>query len=147
MGPRGKKCGAPMFEPEVFGKQCTVLKKVLVTLLGLFGTAAVIQRLGNCALLPPLVTPLLLPLYSYSLHANVCMHYCFFRCYSAIVFLSSHRFECSKRKLTAMTFNDFIGCAKCLIKTWTSSSPGTALQEICAFRKSLLPCFILQKKH
>jgi len=28
--------GAPMFEPEVFRKQCTVLKKVLVTLVGLF---------------------------------------------------------------------------------------------------------------
>jgi len=31
------KFGAPMFEPEVFGSKCTVLRKVLVTLLGLFG--------------------------------------------------------------------------------------------------------------
>jgi len=32
------KFGTHMFEPEVFGSKCTVLTKVLVTLLGLFGT-------------------------------------------------------------------------------------------------------------
>jgi len=31
--------------------KCTVLKKVLVTLLGLFGAPIVIRRQGNCALL------------------------------------------------------------------------------------------------
>ena len=29
--------GAPIFEPNVFRSKCTILKKVLVTLLGLFG--------------------------------------------------------------------------------------------------------------
>jgi len=32
------KFDAPMFEPEVFRSKCTVLKKVVVTLLRLFGT-------------------------------------------------------------------------------------------------------------
>jgi len=36
LGSRNKLV-APMFETEVFGSKCTVLKKVLVTLLGLFG--------------------------------------------------------------------------------------------------------------
>jgi len=45
--------GAPMFEP--FRSKCTVLKKVLVTLLRLFGGLIVIRCPGNCA---PLVTPL-----------------------------------------------------------------------------------------
>jgi len=36
-----------------FGSKCTVLKTVLVTLLGLFGALAVIRRPGNCALLAP----------------------------------------------------------------------------------------------
>ena len=40
-----------------FGNKCTVLTKVLVALLGLFGHPAMIRRPGNCA---PLVTPLLL---------------------------------------------------------------------------------------
>jgi len=31
-----------------FGSKCTVLKKVLVTLLRLFGAPAVIHRPGNC---------------------------------------------------------------------------------------------------
>jgi len=53
-----RKFGAPMFEPEVFGSKSTVLKKVLATLLGLFGAPAVIWHPGNCAPLPPLVTPL-----------------------------------------------------------------------------------------
>jgi len=52
------KFGAPMFEPEVFRKQMHVLKKVLVTLLGLFGAPMVIQRPGNCAPFVPFVTPL-----------------------------------------------------------------------------------------
>jgi len=55
-----------------FGSQCTVLKKVLVTLLGFlgvpssyspppqwFGAPIMIQRRGNCAPLAPLVTLLL----------------------------------------------------------------------------------------
>ena len=36
-----------------FGSKCAVLKKVLITLLGLSGPSAVIWRPGNCALLPP----------------------------------------------------------------------------------------------
>jgi len=59
-----------MFEPQVFGSKCTVLKKVLATLLRLFGTPAVIRRPwqwlgapivirrpGNCAPLALFVTP------------------------------------------------------------------------------------------
>jgi len=41
-----------MFETEVFESKCTVLKKVLVTLLGLFGAR------GIAPPLPPLVAPL-----------------------------------------------------------------------------------------
>jgi len=60
-----------MFEPEIFLKQCTVLKKVLVTLLGLFSSPAVISRPRRdvaprsdsapgelCLPCPPVVTPL-----------------------------------------------------------------------------------------
>ena len=39
------------------GSKCTVLKKVLVTLLGLFGAPAVIRRSGNCALLSASLRP------------------------------------------------------------------------------------------
>jgi len=42
-----------------FGSNCTVLKKVLVTLLGLFGAPAVIRRPGIYAPNALLVTPLL----------------------------------------------------------------------------------------
>jgi len=49
-----------------FRSKCTVLKKVIVILLGLFGVPsnhssppAVIWRPGNCSPLAPLVTPLL----------------------------------------------------------------------------------------
>ena len=41
-----------------FGSKCAVLKKVFVTLLGLYGAHIVIRRPGNCAPLAPLVTPL-----------------------------------------------------------------------------------------
>ena len=43
-----------------FGTKCTVLKEVLVTLLGLFGAPIGIRRPGNCAPLPPVVTPLVI---------------------------------------------------------------------------------------
>ena len=43
-GTQGKKSGAHMFELEVFRKQMYLLKKVLVTLLGLFGAFAVFRR-------------------------------------------------------------------------------------------------------
>jgi len=42
-----------MFEPTVFRSKCTVLKKALETLLGLFGAQGVVPP---C---PPLVTPLI----------------------------------------------------------------------------------------
>jgi len=42
-----------------FGSKCSVLKKVFVTLSGLFGAPIVIRRPGNCAPLAPLVTTLL----------------------------------------------------------------------------------------
>jgi len=45
-----------MFKP--LGSIFTVLKKVLVTFLGLFATLAVIRRPGNCAPLAPLVKTL-----------------------------------------------------------------------------------------
>jgi len=38
-----KRVWLPVFEPEVLRKQCTVLKKMLVTLLGLFSSPAVIS--------------------------------------------------------------------------------------------------------
>ena len=40
-----------------FGSKCTILKKKLVTLLGLFGTPIVIQPQGIVPLLPPLIRP------------------------------------------------------------------------------------------
>jgi len=53
-----------MFEPEVFRKKCAVSKKVLVTLLGLFGAPAVIRHphsdlgSGNCGpCAPPRYVP------------------------------------------------------------------------------------------
>jgi len=45
----------PCSNLKSFGSKCTVLKKVLVTLLGLFGAPIVIRRPGNCA---PIVAPL-----------------------------------------------------------------------------------------
>jgi len=51
-----------MFEPELFGGRFNVLKKVVVTFLGLFGVRAVIRLPGNCC--PPylpFVTPLIEP--------------------------------------------------------------------------------------
>jgi len=53
-GPRSK-FGAPYLNLMSFGSKCTVLKEVLVTLLGLFATPAVIRHPGNCA---HLITPL-----------------------------------------------------------------------------------------
>ena len=47
-----------MFKLEAFRSKCTVLKKVLVILLGIFGAPALIRRLWNRAPLVPLVTPL-----------------------------------------------------------------------------------------
>jgi len=41
-----------------FGSKCTVLKKVFVTLLGLYGAPILIRRRGIVPPLPPLVTPL-----------------------------------------------------------------------------------------
>jgi len=44
-----------MFEPRSFGSKFTVLKKVLATLLGLFGARVIVPPL------PPLVTPMISP--------------------------------------------------------------------------------------
>jgi len=44
-----------------FGSKYTVLKKVLATLLGLFGVPAVIRYPGNCGLLFSLVAPQITP--------------------------------------------------------------------------------------
>jgi len=58
-GARGKKqVWRPLFELEAFWEANVLLKKVLVTLLGLFGAPIAIWRPGNCAPLAPLVTPL-----------------------------------------------------------------------------------------
>jgi len=43
----------PCSKLRYFGSKCTVLKEVLVTLLGLFGAPTVTRRLGNCASLRP----------------------------------------------------------------------------------------------
>jgi len=48
----------PCLKLRSSGSKFTVLKKVLVTLLGLFGAPIVTWRPGNCASLPPLVMPL-----------------------------------------------------------------------------------------
>jgi len=46
-----------MFEPESFGSKCTVMKKVLATLLGFFD-APTDSEPGALWPFPPLVTPL-----------------------------------------------------------------------------------------
>jgi len=48
----------PCLNLKSFGSKCTAVKKVLVTLLGLFGVPMMIRRPGNCA---PLALPPLLP--------------------------------------------------------------------------------------
>jgi len=42
-----------MFKPKVFRSKCTVLKKVLETLLRLFGALPVIRRPESCSPCPP----------------------------------------------------------------------------------------------
>jgi len=56
----GQEAGSvpPCSNLRSFGSKCTVLKKVVVTLLGLFGATRSDTTPGNCAPLPPLVTPL-----------------------------------------------------------------------------------------
>jgi len=48
---------SPCSNLRFFRSKCIVLKKVFVTLLGLFRRPSVIRRPGNCAPLAPLVTP------------------------------------------------------------------------------------------
>jgi len=48
----------PSSNLKSFGSKCTVMKRVLVTLLEFFGNPIVIRRPVNCAPLGPLVTPL-----------------------------------------------------------------------------------------
>ena len=48
---------APFSNLKSFGRKFTVLKKVLVKLLGLFGAPIMIRRPGNCAPLPPSLRP------------------------------------------------------------------------------------------
>nr|CAB3246116.1 acidic fibroblast growth factor intracellular-binding protein-like [Phallusia mammillata] len=50
--------------------------------------------------------------------------------YAAIVFLSSQRFECSKRKLMMLNLNDFVQCSKFLIESWTASTEETPCPDI-----------------
>ena len=61
--PPWSKFGAPVSNLSSFEGKFTVLKKVLATLLGLFGAPAVNWRPGNCA---PLVTPLMLCLAAFN---------------------------------------------------------------------------------
>jgi len=85
-GARGKKQVWRTHVPNrSFGSKCTVFKKVLVTLLGLFAVPVMIQRQGNCAPCPP-VMPLVLavnfffttsPLSNFSLfHAHLTLNKC-----------------------------------------------------------------------
>ncbi|XP_077974556.1 acidic fibroblast growth factor intracellular-binding protein B-like [Styela clava] len=39
--------------------------------------------------------------------------------YATVVFLANHRFECTKRKLSHMTLNNFITCSQVLIENWS----------------------------
>jgi len=65
-----KQVWHPMFQPRSFGSKCTVLKKVLVAFLGLFGTFPVI--LAHCSTLDPLVAPCMLKNFD-SLEDSGCM--------------------------------------------------------------------------
>lgn len=42
--------------------------------------------------------------------------------YATVVFLASHRFECTKRKLNHMKFTNFITCVQHLCDNWTGTS-------------------------
>lgn len=46
------------------------------------------------------------------------------RCYAAVVFLGSLRFECSKRRLQYLNLQDLVHCAHALINGWTCRDPG-----------------------
>jgi len=53
-----KRFGALCSNLRSFGSKCTVLKKVLATLSGLFSAPPLILRPGRCAPFSPLVTSL-----------------------------------------------------------------------------------------
>ena len=48
----------------------------------------------------------------------------FFRQYAAIVFVANNRFETTKKKLSYLTFDDFVFCANQMITNWSYSSKG-----------------------
>nr|XP_002125334.1 acidic fibroblast growth factor intracellular-binding protein-like [Ciona intestinalis] len=49
--------------------------------------------------------------------------------YTVVVFLSSLRFECCKRKLAYLTTSDFIECGKLMIQNWTAAATGSENPE------------------
>jgi len=54
-GAQGKSLAPPCSNLRSFGSKCTVLRKVLATLLGLFGARPVIRGLRHCS--PPSLRP------------------------------------------------------------------------------------------
>ncbi|KAF4522072.1 hypothetical protein B566_EDAN004055 [Ephemera danica] len=46
------------------------------------------------------------------------------RCYAAVVFLGSLRFECNKRRMQYLSFQDLVHCAHEVINGWTCTEPG-----------------------
>ena len=48
----------------------------------------------------------------------------FCRQYAALVFMSSHRFETSKKRSAYLTLDDLIYCARELMQNWTYTSKG-----------------------
>jgi hypothetical protein len=47
-----------------------------------------------------------------------------YRQYAAIVFIANNRFETGKKKLSHLTFEDFVFCANQMITNWSYSSAG-----------------------
>jgi hypothetical protein len=47
-----------------------------------------------------------------------------FRSYAAVVFLGSLRFDCSKRKLQYLSFQDLSHCAHAIMANWTCKEQG-----------------------
>jgi len=47
-----------------------------------------------------------------------------FRKYATICFIGNHRFETSKKRLSHLTFEDFMFCAEHMITNWSYSAAG-----------------------
>lgn len=64
--------------------------------------------------------------------------YYIFRKYATIVFLTSNRFETSKRRLSYLTFDDFSNCALAMMTSWTTQEEKSESLDDCDLEKEFL---------